>query len=509
MSSRLLAMMMSGVIVLGAATGCDEKAGSSRDAVADAPDAQVSADAGASESRKRPAGPVADLSEELHGGDGVFLGAADGSRLPDGYVEHEYVAAGTATAYQASGELGDDGRFSFEPGPTAEYRTRVLVRTPERSAAASGTIIVEWLNVSGGADANPEYASLEEEIVREGHTWVGVSAQMIGIEGGAVLVSTPGGEGIAGKGIKQIDPERYGSLVHPGDGFAYDVFSQVARALWQDEAALSGVVPKFMLAAGESQSAAALTTYFNGVQPLTHVFDGFLVHSRGAGALPLVEPGKYADLAGAITSGAHPILRDDLTVPVLELQTEGDLTGLLNSSAARQPDTEHFRLWEVAGTAHADAHLVGALADSLDCGAPINNGPMHIVAKAALHALDTWVRTGELPVGADRIELDEGARPMIRRNEDGIALGGIRTPPVDVPVAVLSGEPGPNPEIICALLGSAAPLSAARLSELYSDRDDYLKKYQSATDRAIESHFVLAAERAALLDFAEPSRIAP
>ena len=42
---------------------------------------------------------------------------------------------------------------------------------------------------------------------------------------------------------------------------------------------------------GESQSAYALTTYVNGVHPLTGLFDGFLIHSRGGAAMPLGEPG--------------------------------------------------------------------------------------------------------------------------------------------------------------------------------------------------------------------------
>jgi hypothetical protein len=41
--------------------------------------------------------------------------------------------------------------------------------------------------------------------------------------------------------------------------------------------------------------------------------------------------------------------------------------------------------------AHADAHLIGATAKYIDCGLPINDGPTHIVAKAALHALTTWM----------------------------------------------------------------------------------------------------------------------
>src|SRR5262249_16615941 len=157
------------------------------------------------------------VSEEILGGTGPFVASAYPFVTPDGYVDHEYVASGTATAYAPEAELTNDGRWSFAPSTTAAYRTRVIVRRPANSARAGGTVVVEWLDVSGGADANPDYVSLEEEIIRKGHTWVGVSAQIIGVEGGPVIVMAPGGEGIAGEGLKRIDPARYGTLQHPGD----------------------------------------------------------------------------------------------------------------------------------------------------------------------------------------------------------------------------------------------------------------------------------------------------
>ena len=46
---------------------------------------------------------MADLSTEAAGGNGVFIGEAVRVDLQaDGYIEHEYVAAGTATSYQAT-----------------------------------------------------------------------------------------------------------------------------------------------------------------------------------------------------------------------------------------------------------------------------------------------------------------------------------------------------------------------------------------------------------------------
>jgi hypothetical protein len=225
--------------------------------------------------------------------------------------------------------------------------------------------------------------------------------------------------------------------------------------------------------------------------------------------LPLVGPGASADLVGSITNPLHPIFRGDLDAPILDAQTESDVTSVLNSSAVRQPDTERFRLWEVAGTAHADAHLIGAIADNVNCGVPINAGPMHVVAKSALHALESWVRTGEAPVIAPRIEMTNDATPAIARDADGIALGGIRTPPVDVPVDVLSGVPGSSTDLLCILLGSTTPLSDTRLAELYTNRASYQEEYATATDQAIKAGFVLEPDRDALLGFAQPSRVNP
>ena len=52
----------------------------------------------------------------------------------------------------------------------------------------------------------------------------------VGVMGGPVLVKVdvPGSEA-AGEGLKKIDPARYGSLEQPGDGFSFDIFTQLER----------------------------------------------------------------------------------------------------------------------------------------------------------------------------------------------------------------------------------------------------------------------------------------
>ncbi len=452
-------------------------------------------------------GPTADLSQRLQGGNGVYLADPIPVDLEQhGYVQHEYLAAGTASSYQATTPPAQDGQWSFAPDGTAPYRTRVVVREPTNPSKFSGTVVVEWLNVSGGVDADPEWASLYQQIMRQGDAWVGVSAQAIGVMGGPVLVkvNAPGSEN-AGKGLKAIDPARYGSLQLPGDGYSFDIYTQVARALRSGKA-LGGLRPKRLIAAGESQSAFALVTYYDGVQPLTHTFDGFFVHSRGAAGLPLVGPGQSADLAGSI-GRSSTIFRTDQSAPIMDVQSETDITSILDSYAARQPDNARLRIWEVVGTSHADAHLLGSGVKYVSCGVPVNDGPMYLVAQAAYRDLTTWLETGKAPPHAPRIEVTPGASPQIVRNSEGIALGGVRTPPVDVPVDVLSGVPGPNPSTICLLLGSSKPFTAAQLKHLYPSRSAYLQQYGADAQKVIKAGFVLPVDRAALESFAQPARI--
>ncbi|HVN51002.1 MAG TPA: alpha/beta hydrolase domain-containing protein [Acidimicrobiales bacterium] len=453
-----------------------------------------------------PRGEQADLSDALTAGNGVFLGSfATADLAGGGYVESEHLASGTACSYRADGALGADGRWDLVEDQHAPYRTRVVVRRPASPEDFSGTVIVEWLNVSSGYDADVVWSNTHEELMRRGHAWVGVSAQLIGAMGGPILTPFEGMP-TESPGLCGIDPARYASLDHPGDGFAFDMFTQVARAVRGGAELMGGLVAERLIAAGQSQSAYALVAYLDGVQPRTRAFDGFFVHSRGKVAMSLAPPGRAVNPAEE-RDGPATIIRTDTDVPVLELQTEGDLDQVLMSLEARQPDSLTFRLWEVAGTSHADAHTLGPFADAIDAGVPMNRAPMHLVVKAAMHALEKWVRTGQAPPTAPLIEVNDAVPPQIVRDDDGIAKGGIRLPVVEVPVEVLSGIPGPKEAILFALFGSTLPLREGRLAELYTSREDYLARYTRAAGAVIDGGFVLEADRDVLLAEARPEGI--
>jgi len=413
-----------------------------------------------------------------------------------GYVEEEYFASGTAASYRPAGALGSDGRWSVVPDERAAYRTRVVVRRPADERAFNGTVALEWLNVSGGIEACADWSYLGAEMVRQGYAYVAVSAQALGIEGGRGLVDT----GMRGQGLRHLGPERYGSLHHPGDRFAYDIVSQVALALRPGSPALGPLRAQRVLAVGESQSAMFLTSYIDALAPVHGAFDGYLVHSRG---------GWGAALDGTVLGAGTPAatrIRDDLDVPVFVLETETDLGDRLNYGPARQGDTERYRAWEVAGTAHADAFLMGPMAHLLGCTELVNEGPHHEVAMAALRALHAWVVDGTAPPTTAPLELASTDPPLVARDAWGNALGGVRTPHVDAPVAALRGDPPAGASDLCSLFGQTLPFDLDTLVRRYGDEAGYLVAHDRALDAAVVGGFVLVDDRDALVDRARSFR---
>jgi hypothetical protein len=310
--------------------------------------------------------------------------------------------------------------------------------------------------------------------------------------GGGALLGIPGAPS---GGLRGSDPARYGSLQHPGDAYSFDIFSQVGRTIRNPGSVkvLGSLHPRRVLAIGESQSAFTLTTYINAIQPQAHVYDGFLVHSRGGGAFPLGGGG----IGGAVSGAVH--IRDDIDVPVLMFETETDEM-TLGYFKARQPDSAHIRLWDVAGGAHADAYLVGPAASLVGCKGTINDAPTHFVLNAALQHLDRWVRSGTAPASAPRMQvIVERGSPVVQRDRLGVAIGGVRTAAIDVPVAAYSGVPADTSSAVCALFGSTHHFDAVTLHQLYPTKSSYLTAFTNATNKDIAAGDILAADRAEIL----------
>jgi hypothetical protein len=453
----------------------------------------------------------------IEGAPTLMTGTYDVATL--GYTKDEYFVSGIANSFSAPQPLTPDGLWTASASGTAPYRTRIVVMRPTDPAKFNGTVIVEWLNVTGGLDAPADWFMAHREIVRSGYAYVAVSAQKVGVEGGASLG--------ADMSLKKINPTRYASLSHPGDAFAFDIFSQAGELV--KRASVNGIlgplVARKVIAAGESQSAHFLTTYVNAVDPKAKVYDGFLIHSRFGGSASL----DGGSIIGAPTSSYPQLVkfRPDLRVPLITVITETDLvgTGRQGYYVARQPDAKNLRTWEIPGTAHADTYMlqvapidtgtapIEAIAaaykpsDNLmgvKVAKPINSGPQHhYVVQAAFAALNRWVATGKPAPAAQPITLTSDAPPALVIDAGGHAEGGIRTPWVDVPAKRLSGT-GNGGNIMAALFGSSEPFDAQTLARLYpGGKPEYLSRFKVSLDAAISKGFLLSADRGEIQQLAD------
>lgn len=427
------------------------------------------------------------------GTQGAAFGALPAETLASaGYVENEYFFEGVATSYARVDTWTVDGKWTTTPADSADYRVRMLVRRPAKARDFNGIVVVEWLNVTALAEGAADFLHMQEEILREGYAWVGIGAQAAGVN--SVV------------GLKAWDAERYGSLVHPGDRFSYDIFSQAAQALVHPEGVNPlRLRPLAVLATGRSQSAFRLVTYINAFHPAAGLFDGFLVHSRGVNAAGLAAEGLAADTPVPMPAGAH--IRADTRVPVLDVQTEGDMTAL-RSHLTRQSPNRYYRRWEIAGAAHTETpEWLVDLPPTLDfgpgCAFAVNSAPHHTVVKAALRALSRWVTTNVKPPQSPDIQLsDPTAVPAaIVRDLFGNALGGIRLPELEVPTAVLDGRinspavtPPPGTQNFCSLFGGTVPFNETTIQQLYWNHRTYVNRFRGAAKALVEQGYWLQPE---------------
>jgi hypothetical protein len=449
-----------------------------------------------------------------------FDGAGNLQEFIDaGYTEEEFFFEGTATAFQRDPNApawDSSGVWTAQPSstiPPAAYKSRMLVHRPTDPAKFNGIVVVEWFNVTALIDLPPDYGYFRTELLRDGFIWVGVSAQSVGVNGSPLL---------PGFALKGWDPVRYGSLVHPGDNYCYDIFSQAAQAIRHpvgvNPLGSSAYVITGMIADGESQSAGRLTTYVDAIQPLAGLFDGFLIHSRGAGGAALFSGGGVPSPSFIRTDGP----------PVLVFETETDTLGHF---PARQSDGPNYRLWEPAGTAHVDDYdsmsfsvnqaTTEPFYPAQTCLFPSNMANEHYVMNSAIWHLSQWINGGTPPPSAPPITIS-GTPLAIQRDQYNNALGGIRLPELDVPTQTLQGVGNsaspPAALSFCVLYGRTVPLGsqcvgvtetpgtvcisdaqcthggtcqAVPLNSLYRNHGKYVSQFVQATNDLRKAGFLL------------------
>ncbi|MGA8256638.1 MAG: alpha/beta hydrolase domain-containing protein [Nocardioides sp.] len=411
--------------------------------------------------RPEPATSVPRLSNPPAGIMGHPLWDSYHQLAPFGYEEQEYFVSGVASTLK---------------GKTARYRTRVIVFRPKSEKLFNGTVLLDWVNVTAQFENPVDSLEAREFLLREGYAFVHVSAQAAGV---CCIPLTPQG----------WDPVRYASLNHPGDDYAQDMFTQIARALRGEGTGVDpmpGLAVRRVLAAGQSQSASRLYDYVNENQRAGGAIDGFLIHG-----------------------GGEKTFEERLTVPVMHLLSDRE------ADPTPPSNDPNYRLMEIAGTGHSDyfigyqqvfgASLRVASLPALDkqgfralieqagnygqlpsplhpvCIVAGSTMPMHYATSTALHQLDRWVRTGRAPKKTPRYRFAGGA---LAKDSDRNALGGIRLPPVEVPVATYESN-------LCQLGGLTIPFTELQLIQRYGTYAAYRKKMTAATDTAVRRGWLL------------------
>ena len=420
-----------------------------------------------------------------------------------GYVEEEFLISGNANVYDWTA----DGSLTVKTH-NAPYTTRILVVRPVQASRFSGNVVVEPFLAPRRFDWAILWGYIHESLMEHGDAWVGVTVPA------------------TSSALKKFNPERYAAISFanpepaaacPGagkngpadfeDGLRFNMLSQVGAALKSNGGPMGGLKVEgiYMTTQGGD-----LLTYMNAIHPHAKlangkfVYDGYL--SRNPGNIQRMNECAPRPQANDPRGG----FQHKLGVPVIAVVAQGEVPATLSLRRADSDDpADRFRLYEVAGVSHIDRAAysefptvadqiaaVGAAQGTpawpfnITCQPPV---PLTIqpaltyVYDAAFQALFQWARKGVAPPRAARIEIKEGSsesgRATVALDEYGNALGGVRTPYVDVPVATyFVSSPGPG---VCGEMGHKVLLEPSRLTQLYPDAKAYRRKVEQDTERLV------------------------
>ncbi len=291
------------------------------------------------------------------------------------------------------------------------------------------------------------------------------------------------------------------------NGLIWDIISQVG-ALMKSKAR-SNPLPKaarVVFGEGWSQTGGYAHRYLSTFGPLSTVngkpvYDGWLVGGP-TGPSPI----NQCEGGIAATDPRQQIRPNG--VPVLSYRTESDSFSFNYRRADGDTEDDQYRLYELAGTSHDSATIYENFpldADVITAGVnPVttavcgfvppsgpNDFPYEYFFNAGAVNLKKW-RVGIRPPSADRFVYNG---TTIARDEYGNALGGLRSPYVDAPIASYSLPPGGA----CPFIGVKTPLSQTQLDALYSAHGQYVKAVAKGTLSLVRNRFVLPTDGARII----------
>lgn len=430
--------------------------------------------------------------------------AMNHSRIPlnvgdYGYREEEYFLSGKANVYDAD---ADDKLVLKAEG--LPYKNRILVRRPADPAKFSGRVYVDILNATQGYDIEDQWHRTYLWCMEHGHAYVGITSKPINVQS-LKNFNYYRYQSLNWPSAQQVpSPTLFRSATLPGteEGLVWDIISQTAWALRHggDRNCLGGLKPAHVYLTGQSQSGAYLNTYVSYFDPFlgepdgTHLFDGYL---NIVGAL------VQRNLCQANNIGPLKLSRRKMhacATPYICLSSEADLT-LFNqflpdvdllSIKVENSDTPQgkCRYYEFSGSPHTDiiCPVLTDVEDIRKTGQPlpnlnpellcsINDFPLDIYVCGLLEQLHRWAVNHTAPAVVPPLERENG---KLKRDDFGNALGGLRTPFVDVPIGQYIASNPDDPEGIC---GKIVYFTEDQFRKLYGTPEHYAELF----DRAVES----------------------
>jgi hypothetical protein len=430
--------------------------------------------------------PVTDISRPLMASYSLDLASL-------GYIEEEYFISGKANIYNWDAFVlfyQWDANSKLEIiTPDFPYTIRILVRRPIKAKKFSGNIILEGIHTFfGGIDI--VWGKCHDYIISHGDAWVGISQP--------AALST----------LKTFDPVRYGPIFGTHDGLIWDIISQVGALLKSKSKAnpLYGYKVEYLYATGYSQTCALIITYINAMHEVTTVNENKPIYD---GYLPFA-------------AGVRPTTKRNLikqcNVPIIQVQTQSEI---LSTFVTRRPDGDEYgnryRRYEIPAATHnyTEPFAYGLpLEDSNRLNVTrivnkptgpfiLNDFPLHYFLNGAIANLDLWVRSGTPPPKAEWVAVKNGdtSKAAVIMDDFGNAIGGVRTPYVDVPVATYgTGFPDQAG-------GYKLPFVDALLKKLYRNHDDYVNQVAQSTDKMLKDRWVTSIDAHKIIREAEHSNV--
>ena len=457
-----------------------------------------------------------------------------------GYVEEEYFISGMAKVYDWDGS-GHKVKVVAGPG---KYVTRLLVMRPRDPGRFGGNVEVTVLNASLNLDFGgpTDFA----QMVKQGDVWIGITTKAVTANAlkkfdpvryapldwsnPAPAASRCANPTMIATYMAGDSPEAVAAMLKSGpksswpeyeDGLVWDMLGQLGLLLKSEQRSsiLPGFSKPWVYMTGISQSSIYIRTWTAGFHNRYRTADGKPVYD---GYLAIVGPAMIrTNQCAADIPLADP--RQKLTppdVPFISLSAEGEMW---QARFTRQRDRFTRRggivSYEIAGSSHGRAEVPGVapdalsfppIADMMKAGfkMPDTAGTMKLfpagsvpndlawapIARGAYRNLQLWARQGKRPPQAPGIAID--ANHEIRRDAHGNAIGGVRTPYIEAPVAAHTGYLTAGG--MGGVTGAKKPFTAETLKALYPDRAAYLAKFSAATDRLLADRWISAEDAAAM-----------